>query len=113
MRSESSLSGREIAAQKEPGAERASAQDLQSLLSTYRRIPPSDRNWRRDKGFQALPENEKHAEFVREAIRDTRLLSETLRHAVLDVDRQTRLRDMLLEVEFELQKDSLDATQRK
>jgi hypothetical protein len=87
------------------GRESVAREGASDALSGYRLIPPSERNWRRDAGFQALPDKEKRAELVQEAIRDTRLLSQTLRHAVSDATRQNKLRDMLLEIEFELQKD--------
>jgi hypothetical protein len=42
---------------------------------------------------------------IQEAIRETRALSQTLRRGISNPERQSRLRDMLLEIEFELQKD--------
>ena len=81
------------------------SEKARQALRAYREIPPSQRNWRRDPGFQFLSEGERHKELVDEAIRDTRALSETILRAVPNVERQRHLREILINVEFDLQKD--------
>ena len=73
-------------------------------MKSYKETPFTERNWRRDAGFYQLPENDQHRELLAEAIRDTRALSETLRVAVSDPQKQRRLRDLLTEIENEIQK---------
>ncbi len=77
----------------------------QMALQAYKETPPSERNWRRDAGFYQLTENERHQELIAEAIRDTRALSETLRAAIRDPQKQRRLRELLQEIDNELQQE--------
>jgi hypothetical protein len=74
-------------------------------LEAYRRIPLSDRDWRKDAAFRALPEKERLQELHTEAVRDANRLVETIRHAVSDQERQRRLRDLMVQVESELGKE--------
>jgi len=78
-------------------------------MRAYQNIPINERNWRRDRGFQLLADSEKQHELIEEAVRDVRNLSVTIRHAISDDTRLRRLRDLLAEIETELQKDQYDA----
>jgi hypothetical protein len=73
------------------------------LTAEYSEIPADQRNWRNDAAFRLLSAAEQHDQLVAEALRDAKALSETLRHAVKDPKRRQLLRDLLAEIEFELQ----------
>jgi hypothetical protein len=53
--------------------------------------------------IRSYSDAERRQERVEKAIRDTQALSETIREVVLDPERRNRLRQILIEVEFELQ----------
>jgi hypothetical protein len=80
-------------------------ESVEETLRAYRQIPINERNWRRDAGFQLLPDSEKNHELIDEGVRDVRSLSLTIRHAVSKDTRQERLRDLLAEIDIELQKE--------